>query len=415
LDCNWTSRHFTILGNTTISGITFIHGIESAGGCIFVGGGHNGSAGSVLLNNCNFINCNATNSGGAIFVNQFDTRVSIDGVNFNKCSATYGGAIFNNGTIISSNSIFTSNIATHGGAVMTVGPQTKFDNVIFANNSAQIGGALYKQFGSIFAFSSTFKFNYASVGGAIYIGSLGTVCQNSLTNLNITLNAATVRGGGIAVAPHVNTASCLDRLNLLNCSISNNEAPIGGGLYIPTSSVPNRLVIANNVMIFENKATMGGGMFVDTANDSMASKFVFTGLDFSTNVPSNIQCAQPIPFCIPCSVPTGFVCGAIGSEVGGASPNVCYTNKTTNIACNNGYCIWVTEKSTLQYQECNCDSDWTGEFCDQEVVASVVGTILVSLISVGSAVMLVVCIILSVWKHRKSLRRGSQGYQALSQ
>jgi predicted outer membrane repeat protein len=137
-----------------------------------------------------------------------------------------------------------------------------FDNCVFTDNSAyQEGGAVYNSHGNLSLEHSDFSFNQAGIsgggiysisadvltlwhcslssnsaiydGGAVYTESVSAV---DITNSLITYNDADY-GGGIA-----NTGATA--ANLVHCTISDNTAIIGAGIYnsVATAVIQNSIV-----------------------------------------------------------------------------------------------------------------------------------------------------------------------------
>jgi len=232
---------------------------------------------------------------------------------------------------------------------------------------------------------TTFIFNSATMGGAIFLNSYA-----SLNGINVTRNNAT-KGGGIALGTLANS-----EFDLSFSSIINNAANIGGGFWIPTGGLSNntRVIQGSTVIVSQNQAAIGGGLFLETINDPLAVNFIFKGLEFSFNQPNNIECDQLVPFCVPCNIPNDLPC--VGSEINDTSL-LCYTNK--GIYCNNGYCAFVPSDSN---PECICDPDFKGPLCDQEILSAGAGIAIVVIVSVGSALLLFGCMIYSLWTNRIS-------------
>ena len=154
----------TFTGNTVISGggdggaILNVGTINSLNGCTFTGntavngGGVINNVGTISLSGCNFTDNTAT-SGGVI--NNFGGTISLSGCNFTNNTATSGGAIYNGYYYLSDSKVtlngcnITQNTATtYGGAIYNEGSLTANYNR-FYNNTATDGTAIYSSRGSV--------------------------------------------------------------------------------------------------------------------------------------------------------------------------------------------------------------------------------------------------------------------------
>src|SRR4029077_889167 len=94
--------------------------------------------------------------------------------------------------------------------------------------------------GSMTITDTTISGNSANYGGGIY--NAGTL---DATNVTISGNSATQDGGGIFDGTNYYLATAV--LSLRNCSVSQNSAALGGGLFVSAGSAfPNNSIIAGN-------------------------------------------------------------------------------------------------------------------------------------------------------------------------
>ena len=228
--------------------------------------------------------------GGALVLEGHSTFNMYGGLFKNNNSYLCGGAVyakdFSNVNLLGG--AFIGNETNQdGGAVYLFTASNGFvDGTVFLNNSSIYdGGAIYLEAVDTFlqVDSGTFKHNKSktSGGGAIGVFTQGTMLMNNadiseneavygggiwirkayctINNANITNNKASESGGGIQ-AQGIDIPFQTNCLVLNNAYIANNEAPLGGGIYIGgTSKVNLRKGIIEN-----NKATNGGGVYVGT-------------------------------------------------------------------------------------------------------------------------------------------------------
>ena len=127
-----------------------------------------------MVDNCSFINNNASNIGGAIYINNSVSDCEINSKFINN-SARQGGAIYFNGETDSNtiNGYFEGNVAERiGGAICF--QRKSYNNIIsaeFYNNRAKVasGGAIfYRNAAENNIFGGLFRNNFANAGGAIF-------------------------------------------------------------------------------------------------------------------------------------------------------------------------------------------------------------------------------------------------------
>ncbi|WP_407380375.1 Ig-like domain repeat protein [Methanobrevibacter sp.] len=266
INANNMVRVFNILkGNTVVlNNINFINGNATYGGAIFADEGsdvdinscifsHNSAeeGGAVKLSDGNMANCTFTNNvayhGGAIFADE-GSDVDINSCIFSHNSAEEGGAVkLSDGNV--ANCTFTNNVAYQGGAVHF--SYYKFlggvENCIFINNSASNrGGAIYKNSGELKVNNSDFVNNYASEeGGAIF--SDNNVDSN---NSNFVNNSASKSGGAIFMGYG----------SVENCNFTDNNASCyGGAIYYASSGSINNCIFVNNSVFYPYNFNDDGG------------------------------------------------------------------------------------------------------------------------------------------------------------
>ena len=145
-----------------------------------------------------------------------------------------GGAIFVPGSVLELEhvSMVANRANGRGGAIFNDGGTVSMSFADFRGNTAQsVGGAFQpggaisnENGGVILAVNSWFRGNTAAVGGGIY--SFGTTTEVDLTNVAVTGNLATERGGGVS-----NGAGILRITNaVFSANLVDAETGRGGGV-----------------------------------------------------------------------------------------------------------------------------------------------------------------------------------------
>lgn len=264
----------TFAGNLTVDSCTFLNNTAPSSGAGLYNGnntyftvsnchfeGHTGNYAPVAANygtncigsyvNCVFKNNNAINGGGACS-NGFKADVAYVGCTFQGNTANFGGAIFtqNDTTRLTvTDCLFTDNGATtNGGAILKNSNITAdITNSVFTANSAESGGALYAVGDSAIV-----------VHDCIFSDNLG-LTQGPVANLSNTdaefvnclmvrnLNVSSEGAGGTVI----NNASdgLVSTAKLVNCTIADNLAPIGGGIAQWEDDTSNAVIILQNCLI----------------------------------------------------------------------------------------------------------------------------------------------------------------------
>ena len=192
---------------------------------------------TVLIKGCHFIDNHVTWSGGAIFVKDI-VAMKIETSFFNNNSAesvlndrgTRGGAIgVIQGSVINTNSHFTSNSAELGGSIYVETGNISSTNGSYTNNIAQIkipggqaGGAIGVQSGNISSMGVYYTNNSADTGGAIF-AYLANIYSNKDHYIN---NSGHRYGGAIFVSSSGNISSTS------NHYIDNSAGEDGGAINI---------------------------------------------------------------------------------------------------------------------------------------------------------------------------------------
>jgi len=224
----------TASGMVTFLGLTIKDG-QFATGKIGENGGaaiNNASSGTV-----NVINCTLTQNSTVPFSQQ-------------SPFAGAGGAIFNgSGTLTVTNSTLSNNSTTlalaSGGAIYNGGTAIITNSVLRDNTTAGANGGAILNLGSMAVESSTISENSATLssGGGIYNEGTLDVAQSTLRN-----NSAFIEGGGI-----YNEGGML---KMTNSTLNGNSASEGGGIFnLGTANVTSSTLSGNS------GSDEGGGVF----------------------------------------------------------------------------------------------------------------------------------------------------------
>jgi predicted outer membrane repeat protein len=274
-------------GPSSLSGLTIANGLYSYNG----GGIYN--AGALSIFNCAFTgdtstgdsSLNSLNGGGAIY-NYNGTLLVSDSSFTSNTGSLYGSAITNNGTLLVSGSSFTSNTATNDGGAICSGGQATIVDSSFTNNSASEGGAIFETGNtSLLISGSSFSNNSAGQGGAIYSGLplIYSGCLLIVSNTTFNGNTATNGNGGGIYA---------DSLNLSSSTFHSNSATDnGGGAYFFYATRGSSITVTNST-ITGNSAVSGGGFYIQSgtaATVSMLSSIVVGNTTANSGTPNDVD------------------------------------------------------------------------------------------------------------------------------
>lgn len=226
-------------------------------------------------------------------------------------SGAYGGAIRVNdpgSTLVVSGTTFRANGAGSGGGALAIGAPVTITNSNFTNNNGTIGGAIYAISGTVSVRGTTFAYNSASdQGGAVWSAvntsiSMSSILSNTATNgspavylnsvsstssiLSSTIAYNNVLGpGGVAATDGIVFNAGSGNLTIANTTIAKNVGPASccmyglaiesdGALTVTNSAIYNHvgnyqgggiwnngtLVIANTTLFNNSAALTGGGL-----------------------------------------------------------------------------------------------------------------------------------------------------------
>jgi uncharacterized repeat protein (TIGR01451 family) len=135
-------------------------------------------------------------------------------------------------------------------------------NCLVTGNNAQYGGGLANDGeqgnASPTVVNCIFSQNSASIGGGAYNAGLPGASSPTYTNCRFEKNSTSGQGGGLYFYAYFGTAGT-DILRLTNCTILDNMAFEGGGLFCGNSISASMNVLVTNCLFSRNYASKQGG------------------------------------------------------------------------------------------------------------------------------------------------------------
>lgn len=194
-----------------------------SGGAVAVTG-----EGSGTLKNCSIYNCTSKFGGGAVFLNDKESSLTLIDTDISGCVSTEdaGGGIF----------LYGGFLKISGGVIKN------------CRSNKFAGGAIYQDFGSLLCENVRFEANHSEKsGGAVYIDSTDPAWFVGCTFVS---NVANKMGGAVYHRDDSGAVTDFALLYMENCTVTGNSSGgNGGGVYIgKPSSVDLRglTVIKNN-------------------------------------------------------------------------------------------------------------------------------------------------------------------------
>lgn len=228
-DAALSGQTIYLAGTLTISTSVIIDGSTLASPITISGDSNNDNTGDVQIM---IVNTGITTTLDSLILNR------------GKASASGGGAILNNGTLIVDNTDITKSTATNGGGgIVNFGTLTVTDGLFSENSTDAGGGAIYNADDSTTITNSIFNSNTANVGGAIY----------SIDTLDVT-GSTFVGNGTIFAGGAINTSG---NTTIKNTTFNSNSAGTKGGAISTTSST----YITNSTFVSNSATTKGGGIY----------------------------------------------------------------------------------------------------------------------------------------------------------
>jgi hypothetical protein len=232
-------------------------------------------------------------SGGdatRIFYVSAGVSLSIKDLALSHGSSSQGGAIYNNGTLIVSNSALSDNHAPGGtgGTIYNTGLMTITNSALYDNAaSAGLAGSIYNA-GPAFIFTTTFSNNFGGITGGAIINAGNLIIKNSEFDYNQSYHGGAIDnygtlmigystffsntttsgyGGGI----YNDGSATIDHSNFFtNTAVSSG---VGGAIYNNGSATITLSILLGN------SAYSGGGIYND-----LPSKLAVSASTLNTNL-----------------------------------------------------------------------------------------------------------------------------------
>ena len=219
--------------------LQIVKGKHTYGGGVF-------NVGTLTITNSTFSDNVANLDGGGIYNGHMLTVANSTFAN--NSAFQFGGGVSSTSptaVITVENSVFSNNYAFVDGGAIRGGGSLTVAKSVFYDNSAQSGGAIL-HLGTLSVEDSTFTNNSASFGGAI--DTSGALTTGMITNSTFSSNSA-ISGGGITNS---------GELTITNSTFSNNSASYGGAIRNYTYF---SLTIKNSTLSNNSATTSGGGIY----------------------------------------------------------------------------------------------------------------------------------------------------------
>jgi len=222
---------------------------------------------SVTLDNTDIVGNNGASGAGLYIGGTSVLTYTNDSDIYDNISTGDGGGVIVYGRLVGfeSNSDIYANSAVNGGGIAVIGGTVELDNSdVAANTATSLGGGIYGIDGLVTLSNSVFVGETAPccqsavAGGGIYAsGGRVTLLGADTTVMN---NTATENGGGI----YLTNGATLDvtgaKVGYDNTSISGNDAVLGAGMFVISSTVNFEGRIVNNIA-----TNSGAGLYADSS------------------------------------------------------------------------------------------------------------------------------------------------------
>lgn len=272
---------------------------EQKGDIYFYGGAIHNDAGTVDLEDSNFIKNSTTTKGGAIYSKS--GTLNIKNTNFTENTSIDGGALYlteGASATIEGGTVEGNESTSNGGAIYNDGAGTiKITGTEFKNNKSerQEGGAIYNDGGNLEISDATFSDNNCSNnGGAIYHGSgIANIDNTKFTNNKGDYGSGAIYNGDAATMTVSNSSfegnisssfggaiKNDGSLTIENTSFKNNTSNYGGGAIYNYS---NTTMTISNSSFEDNKTTQGYGGAIANFGDLTIENTNFINNTSNTN------------------------------------------------------------------------------------------------------------------------------------
>ncbi len=226
------------------------------------------------------------NQGGGICVSESGSALTMTGGNITLNNAPLGGGIVLTrgvtakltGVTISQNNLLYQEAGSGadygGGLYIGSGAKCELKDCVISGNYCKNGGGISNT-GTLTMENTDVKGNQASGEGA---GLFTNGTENTLIKSDISSNMGKGNGGGIS--NHAN-------MTMEDCTVSNNSAGCGGGIYTETKSDHSKMVYKGKNKIKQNNSTGdAGGIFIVKAG-SKIYKDEISNIEVSNNYAAN--------------------------------------------------------------------------------------------------------------------------------
>ncbi len=211
----------------------------ASGGGIYIGGG---SVVSITNSTAILLNTGSAGGGAIVFGRLAGLQAGSD--IYNNSSTTDGGGLYINGGIVTLNStlIFANTAAGNGGGIYSL------NSNVTMQGSARVGLANFTQ--------------TATNGGGIYASKSSIQMIGAATAF--INNTASNNGGGLFLTNLSTLTAEGSTIGSAASATAGNDAVLGGGMYVLSSTVNFTGYIINNIA-----SSSGGGVYADSATITM--------------------------------------------------------------------------------------------------------------------------------------------------
>ncbi|MBK8968123.1 MAG: T9SS type A sorting domain-containing protein [Lewinellaceae bacterium] len=241
------------------------------------------AAGVVQVNNCQFLENIAENSGGGFYSNQSSVALSNCQFSGNSCNNSGGGMYSRNSTgsdleIIFTDCNFENNTASHGGGFYHNANGLGDDDITFSNCTFTANAAID---------STGFLYPDGGALGFHYDGDNPSKDSIQIVACTFSGNTAGRLGGSIVFFNDFGTGNYL---NINNCQFLDNVSDLsGGGVFFGNYGATGMQAIFSDCVFNKNTSNNGGGLwyFTDGGTDN---NLTLTACTFTENTaigPSN--------------------------------------------------------------------------------------------------------------------------------